>query len=82
MLQSDSSAHLCNSPELVRQSAVPISSDVYSKFGQDNHEEHEREAKQLRKKLLDEVIPNFVDWLCNNSERVSAIYCAVLYSRH
>lgn len=46
-------------PELVRRNKVPLSSDAFTLFGKDGHEEHDREAREATQWLRDSIIPEF-----------------------
>lgn len=69
-------------PELLRESAVPISSDVFTKFGQHNKEIHEAEVRELTRKLREEKIPQFAAMLLRHPEKVRCLFvpcvCALL----
>eukprot|EP01125_Pyxidicula_operculata_P006812 TRINITY_DN233_c0_g1_i1.p1 TRINITY_DN233_c0_g1~~TRINITY_DN233_c0_g1_i1.p1 ORF type:complete len:937 (-),score=152.85 TRINITY_DN233_c0_g1_i1:135-2945(-) len=64
-------------PEWIRKNRpIAVSSDVFTKFGLHNKEEHEREVHELRRKLVEEHIPQFANWLMKHNTEIAS--CAHL----
>jgi len=57
-------------PEFLRQSPIPISSDVFTKFGEHDKVTHEKEARDLVRHLREVKIPAFVDMLMAHPDLV------------
>eukprot|EP01130_Rhizamoeba_saxonica_P006885 TRINITY_DN2762_c0_g1_i1.p1 TRINITY_DN2762_c0_g1~~TRINITY_DN2762_c0_g1_i1.p1 ORF type:complete len:821 (+),score=142.00 TRINITY_DN2762_c0_g1_i1:65-2527(+) len=65
-------------PEWLKRNHLPVSSDVYTKFGQYNSDIHEKDVEKLREGLINEVHA-FTEWLVENSgEVVSALHLPIL----
>eukprot|EP01127_Copromyxa_protea_P019689 TRINITY_DN6444_c0_g2_i4.p1 TRINITY_DN6444_c0_g2~~TRINITY_DN6444_c0_g2_i4.p1 ORF type:complete len:903 (+),score=135.68 TRINITY_DN6444_c0_g2_i4:266-2710(+) len=70
-------------PEWLQECKVKVSSDVFTKFGIDNCKEHEEEVAQITKKLVEEHIPAFAQWLVENSAKiVSSLHFPKLLQEH
>lgn len=50
-------------PEFVREYERPLSSDAFSKFGEDDHQSHNQEVRDASEKLKVEVVRRFADEL-------------------
>lgn len=50
-------------PELLMRFRIPLSSDAFSRWGKDNNQVHNREAREATQYLLNVVIPQFANRL-------------------
>ncbi|ELR14246.1 uncharacterized protein ACA1_082190 [Acanthamoeba castellanii str. Neff] len=53
-------------PEFVREYDRPLSSDAFSKFGEDDHQAHNQEVRNATERLKQDVIRRFADELESN----------------
>lgn len=58
-------------PEWIRiNQPLKVSSDVFTKFGLHEKHVHDLEATELRSKLVSKHIPEFVNWMLDNSHKI------------